>query len=88
LSRSSPPVQQETWPTASGRGSIGPRRRKLLRGWRGIDENHVVVQALRKSHIEALRAVLRTFRATARTAPNRSELEAFAEQVEGFANIE
>jgi hypothetical protein len=51
---------------------------KLLRGWRGIDENHVVVQALRKSHIEALRAVLKTFRATAATAPNRLELEAFA----------
>jgi tetratricopeptide (TPR) repeat protein len=61
---------------------------KLLRGWRGIDENHVVVQALRKSHIEALRAVLRTFRATARTAPNRSELEGFADQVEAFAKSE
>ena len=30
---------------------------KVLRGWKGIDENHVVVQALRESHIEALRAV-------------------------------
>jgi hypothetical protein len=60
----------------------------LLRDWRGIDENHVVAQALRKSHIEALRAVLRTFRATARTAPNRSELEAFADRVEAFAKSE
>jgi hypothetical protein len=61
---------------------------KLLHGWRGIDENHVVVQALRKSHIEALRAVLKTYRATARTAPNRAELEAFADEVETFANTE
>jgi hypothetical protein len=61
---------------------------KLLRGWKGIDENHVVVQALRKSHIEALRAVLTTFRATAKTAPNRSDLEAFADLVEAFAKTE
>jgi hypothetical protein len=61
---------------------------KLLRGWRGIDENHVVVQALRKSHIEALRAVLKTYRTTARTAPNQPELEAFADKVDAFANTE
>lgn len=61
---------------------------KLLRGRRGIDENHAVVQALRRSHVEALRAVLKTFRATAATAPNRSELEAFADKVEAFAKGE
>jgi hypothetical protein len=61
---------------------------KFLRGWRGIDENHIVVQALRKSHIEALRAVLKTFTATAATAPNRLELEAFADRVEEFIKVE
>jgi hypothetical protein len=82
--------------TDTGSEAIGdPWRRidragaaKLLRGWRGIDENHVVVQALRKAHIEALRAVLKTFRATAKTAPNRSELETFADNVEAFAKTE
>jgi hypothetical protein len=58
---------------------------KVLRGWKGIHENHVVVQALRESHIEALRAVLKTFRAAAKHWP---ELLAFADRVEDFAKVE
>src|SRR5215831_8763894 len=42
---------------------------KLLRGWQGIDENHVVVQALRKAHLEALRTVLKNFRTAAKHWP-------------------
>ena len=58
---------------------------KLLRGWRGIDENHIVVQALRKAHLEALRSVLKNFRTAAKHWP---ELQAFADKVEAFAKIE
>jgi hypothetical protein len=45
----------------------------VLCGWKGIDENHVVVQAPRESHIEALRAVLKTFRAAAKHWPELSD---------------
>ena len=51
-------MQQETSRTTSGKKIDRAGAAKLLRGWRGIDENHVVVQALREFYIEALRAVL------------------------------
>ncbi len=61
---------------------------KVLRGWRGIDENHVVVQALRRAYLDALRDVLKTYRQTARTAPDWPQHEAFANSIEEFAGLE
>ena len=48
---------------------------RLLGGWRGIDENHVVVQALRQAYLAALTGVQKTYRRRARATKQRIEHE-------------
>jgi hypothetical protein len=60
---------------------------ELGQKWPMSSLEHTGVQTLRRAPLEALTATVKTFRETAKTAPNRQELE-FAGSVEHFAKAE